>query len=367
MRTGVNHLEISLQAAEQAAIALCAGLGLGEGAQAPDWLHLLPTGDIRTADGRGPYRVADVGALMAASLPAGERLVLDENHSTDLAAPKGFAAPAMGWITALEQRNDGVWGQVEWTETGRQLVTTRAYRAISPVIAHDKAGTISAILRASLVNKPNLRGLTTLHQESDMSLLDRLLAALGLPAATTEDGVVSAITALHQAQGDQQTALQAQLGPIATAAGLADSASAAAVIAAVTQLVAGDSDSATIVGLQAELSDVTTRLNSLVTSGQRDRAVAFVDGAISGKRVGVKPQRERFITMHMADPAGTEALINDLPALGGTNTLITPPATNPDGEITLHAKQLAVAKMLGLDPKVYAATLKAEQANEETF
>ena len=38
-------------------------IGLPEGA--PDWVHLLPAGEIRTCDGRGPYRVPDAARTFA--------------------------------------------------------------------------------------------------------------------------------------------------------------------------------------------------------------------------------------------------------------------------------------------------------------
>ena len=112
----------------QAAIVLCSEQPLaGDGV--PEWVHLLPAGEVRTQDGRGPYRAADVAALMAASLPEGGKLVLDENHSTDLAAPKGASAPAMGWIVELQARSDGIWGRVDWTGAGRRLVEDSIERA----------------------------------------------------------------------------------------------------------------------------------------------------------------------------------------------------------------------------------------------
>jgi len=102
---------------------------------APEWVHLLPAGAVETVDRRGPYRVTDGEKLIAASFAQSPRLPIDENHATDLAAPKGQPAPARGWITALEARADGIWGKVEWTEAGRQLVEDRAYRGLSPVIS----------------------------------------------------------------------------------------------------------------------------------------------------------------------------------------------------------------------------------------
>lgn len=142
--------------------ALCSAVALPAASAVPEWVHLLPAGDIRTNDGRGPYRVGNVKGLIAASLAFG-KLVLDENHATDLAAPKGEAAPARGWIIDLQQRPDGIWGRVQWTAAGRQIMADQAYRGISPVIQHMQDGTITAILRASLTNTPNFAGLVTLH------------------------------------------------------------------------------------------------------------------------------------------------------------------------------------------------------------
>ena len=144
--------------------ALCSAIELPSGT-VPDWLHLLPVGEISTNDGRGPYRAPDASALIASSLVGG-KLCLDENHATDLLAPKGGSAPARGWIVELQSRDDGIWGRVEWTPAGRRLMEAGEYRGVSPVIAHRRDGTVTAILRASLTNTPNLRGLTSLHSAS---------------------------------------------------------------------------------------------------------------------------------------------------------------------------------------------------------
>ncbi len=131
---------------------------------APEWLHLLPNGRITAKDGRGPFRLENAAQVAASSLAqAGGKLVLDENHATDLAAPKGGAAPARGWIVDLQARSDGIWGRVLWSEAAKRSKAWMEYRGVSPVIVHRKDGMIEAILRASLVNQPNLVGLTSLH------------------------------------------------------------------------------------------------------------------------------------------------------------------------------------------------------------
>ena len=128
--------------------ALCAALPLppAEPDAAPRYIHLLPAGEITTIDGRGPSRMLSAAALSAASLAIGERLPIDENHSTDIAAPKGAPSPAQGWIISLQARADGIWGEVEWNTAGRALVAEKAYRHISPVIAHQLDGTVTGIL-----------------------------------------------------------------------------------------------------------------------------------------------------------------------------------------------------------------------------
>jgi len=143
-------------------LALCGALPLSDSTGPPEWVHLLPAGTVRTVDGRGPYSQGDARALIAASM-AGGKLPLDENHSADRAAPRGDPSPARAWITALQSRADGIWGRVEWVEPS--VPYWRMYRGISPAIVHNKAGHVLSIARASLINTPNLIGLTALHSQ----------------------------------------------------------------------------------------------------------------------------------------------------------------------------------------------------------
>lgn len=363
----LRHGTISLHAARADTIALCSAINLpaiSGGVGAPEWVHLLPVGEIRTGDGRGPYRVDDITRLVAASLPAGERLPIDENHATDLAAPRGEPAPARGWIVELQARQDGVWGRVEWTDAGRDLVSGRAYRGISPAIVHEPDGRVTAILRASLVNRPNLRGLTTLHQETNMNpLLEKLLAALGLPASTTEDAAIAAITALHAEKVSAATALQSALDPIAAAAGLPTGTDASAVLLGIQGLAsaAARTDGQAVTALQAELATVTQRLNTLTEQTSREKAATYVDGEIKRGRVGVKPLRDRYVAMHMADAASTEQLIAAMPILGGSGSIELPPTPPAHGEVSLQAEQRTAARLLGIPEADYLATLKAER------
>lgn len=167
----------------------------------PEWVHLLPVGVAHTVDDRGPYLVGDLQAIADASFKIGDRLPIDQDHSTDLAAPNGQPAPARGWIVDMQAREDGLWGKVEWTETGAALLADRAYRSLSPVILHDAQKNVRAVARASLVNRPNLSGLVALNSqnsnetETQMSLMEQLTKMLGLEATATEEEVIAALQA----------------------------------------------------------------------------------------------------------------------------------------------------------------------------
>lgn len=366
---------ISLHAAGDADVALCAAIDLPTyaGVGVPEWIQLTPAGTFSGNDGRGPYRIADAAELARESLQgAGGRLVLDENHATDLAAPKGEPAPARGWIVALDPRADGIWGKVEWTSAGKALMAEKAYRHISPAIRHRADGTVTAILRASLINKPNLRGMAALHQENGMNpLLEKLLKALGMAATVTEDAAIAAVTALHAEKAKGSTALQAALDPIATAVGLQAGADSAAVLAGVAKLKkaeAGGKDITahpSVVALQAELTTVAGELKALRDATAKAKAEAYVDGAIKAGRVGVKPMRDDYVAMHMEDAARTEKLVAAMPMLGPSGARIDAPAKDKYGRPGLTAEQRQAVQLMAIDPTAYAKTLAAEAAERE--
>jgi phage I-like protein len=344
--------------AAAATLAMCSALPETASGDAPEWIHLLPAGTFTGADGRGPYTVTDAGKLVEASLKAMNGSgVIDENHATDLAGPKGGSAPARGWIKSLEARADGIWGKVEWTKSGAALLADKAYRHISPVIMHLKDGTVTEILRASLINKPNFRGLAALNnQETDMDFLAKLRGSLKLDAAASEDAILAAVAATGA------LALQAALDPIAKVIGLNAGADGAAVLAGVEQLKTSSSGDDAVKALQAELAIVGGKLKTVLDGVSKDKATAFIEGAIKEGRVGVKPLREKYIAWHMADPARTEEQIAALPALGAGNGEIVYPKPGKDGEISLNAAQKAVAAQLGVDEKDFLKTLESEAA-----
>ncbi|MFD1914122.1 phage protease [Halodurantibacterium flavum] len=329
-------------------------------AQAPDWIHLLPAGEtIATHDGRGPYRMTDAQAVIAASLQGSAKLPIDENHAIDLAAPRGEPAPARGHIVDLQARADGIWGRVEWTPTGRTLMAERAYSGISPAIAHDRQMRVIGVLRASLVNRPNLRGLTALHQEENMSLTRRLAELLGLDAEVGEDALVQRITALHQqsaAPAPELTALQSRMGEIGVALGVPQDADPEAIVAAVRKVAGGDGDA--ITALQAELTSATTALNAVRDAYARDKAEAWVDGEIRKGRVGIKPRRDYYISLHMRNTQEAIEVVDALPlmTLGGHPV----PEVQPEISTSLQSQQDLITRARAYQAKLEAAGMSID-------
>lgn len=353
-------------------IALCSAIALSADAgTAPEWIHLCPAGEIRTRDGRGPYRIVDPAQVIAASLQAGQKLVLDDNHSTDLASPEGRAAPARGWIVELQARDTGVWGRVEWTEAGRQMVESREYRGISPVIGHHKDGRVAAILRASLVNQPNFLGLTALHQEESMDFRKWLIEALGLDSSADDAAIQAALKAKMggDAKGEVESALQSALAPLGTALGLTGDITAATLLAGVEQLkdTASKDGDARVTALQSEIVSLTTNLKALQDDGKRKDATAFVDKAIAAGRVGVKAARDEYISMHMEDATRAAKLVNAMPIVGGGALLSPQPGGGTEAaqedpvQIAAHATKFQKEQQAAGLNISYAAAVRAVQ------
>lgn len=338
--------------------AMMAAMELPEGdTDVPEWVHLLPASQagqmVATADARGPYIMGNAAEIIAASFANTDALEVDVNHATFIAAPQGGRSDAVGWVREMQARADGVWGRVEWTPEGQRLVGDKAYRKISPIIIHDLKKNIQRIANISLVNRPNFRGLTALNQENPMNLHALLAAKLGLTADSTEEALLAAIPATA-------VALQSAMTEIGVALGIEGGDGVAILAAAKTHSRAQPAE---LVAMQAELTSIATELSTLKSVGKRQAAETFVDGAILQVRAGVKPQRDRFIAMHMADPTSTEALIAGLPALGAGGPSA---AVNiVGGEIvSLNAEQVTVARQLGVSQDAYLKTLKAERQKE---
>ena len=309
----------------------------------PEWVHLVPAGEFRGDDGRGPYRLADPAAVIAASLPQGARLVIDEAHATDHGLRTGIPAPAKGWIVEMQSRGDGIWGRVEWTPRGKRVLKNREYRDISPVVQHHKTtGVVSRILRAALTNAPNLT-LTSLHStEPGMDLITQPRQALGLAETADEAAIVAAANAARTAV----SAHAAELGRVAIAAGVAANADAGAIVTALQART-------TNTGLQ-EVITLQARISELEGVQRRATAEAVINAAIAEGRAVPPSRREELIAMHAKDPASVVTLLSMLPPLGAGGLggrAPTPPASPGAGGRSPSDND--VIALMGIDPAAF--------------
>lgn len=127
----------------------------------PEWIQLLPLGEVVLGDGREPLFVDQeaLAGLVQHFHDRGLDLVIDYEHQT----LSGGKAPAAGWIKELEARADGLWARVEWTEEARRLLSAREYRYFSPVLRLEpESRRPAALLHAALTNTPAINHLAPL-------------------------------------------------------------------------------------------------------------------------------------------------------------------------------------------------------------
>lgn len=350
-----------------AVIATSILLSIDVGASLPDYIHLLTAGPLRMnrVDNIKPLKPGQVPKLCSYDgLDTVDRAPIDVNHAYAKRGVLGEETPAFGWLIALEARDDGLWGKVDWNDRGRAAIVGREYRSISAELMTID-GEIIGVRGASLTNHPNLKGLTPVlnsAEEDDFmdKILKDLLAKLGLKEDATPDAVLQSVTTLVEGNAG----LTAQLAAIGKAAGAAADAKPEAILQSVTALAStgGDAEinAGAIVGLKAELQSVTAKFNTLNGDIAKDKATAFVDGAIAQGRVGVKPLRDHYIKRHMLSAADVETEINAMPKLAGSTII---PADMPkDGAVLLSAAEAEVCKALGLTPEAFKKTQAAQLA-----
>lgn len=352
------------------------GKPLGDHSRAPEWIELLPAGIFTGRDGRGPFRLSDPDAVIAATdgLRMNAGLPIDYDHATDFAAPVGRPAPAAGWIRAMEARNGELWGRVEWTCHGAAAVVTHEYRYISPVFEYAQDGEVQRLLRAALTNNPNLylTAISARAGEHEADASRHFIGALNVTeanapgdgAATTDD-------------------LQEQLREVF---GLAEEATPDAIVTEVRKLMRGnnrganahapahiaangvDADPARYVPV-AQFESALTELNRLRAAGARERAELRVDAAMKGGKI-VPAQREWAIAYCQANLRGFEEFVARQPTVisslessfGGTPStgrarVNYHEAASPGGcrtNTALTRTELTVCARLGLRPQEYS-------------
>jgi len=313
------------------------GLALNfESGAVPDWVQLTPPGPaIVGRDGRG-WKLSDPAAVAAAFDPAKEPQI-DLEHSSQVAAPLGMPAPAVGWIKQIDVRDNALWGRVEWNAEGEATVTSRAYRYLSPVFRYDvETGEILQIVSAGLTNSPNLEMAALNRATTETEPMDKaVLDALGLAATATAADAVSAINAL---KADTATALNRAEAP----------------------------DPARFVP-RADHDLALNRITAFETEAKARREAeiaAAVDAAVTAGKIAPASKDYHLAACRMEGGLDRfTAMVGAAPVIAPASTLDrrTPDAT--PGKLT--GEELAMCRMMGTDPEKFAAE-KAVQAQLAT-
>lgn len=303
------------------------GLALNvENGAVPDWVQLTPPGPaIVGRDGRG-WKLSDPAAVAAAFDPAKEPQI-DLEHSSQIAAPLGMPAPAVGWIKQIDVRDNALWGRVEWTAEGEATVTSRAYRYLSPVFRYDvETGEVLQIVSAGLTNSPNLEMAALNRATTETEPMDKaVLDALGLAATAT---AADAVLAINTLRADRATALNRAETP----------------------------DPERFVP-RADLQLALNRITAFETEAKARREAeitAAVDAAVADGKIA--PASKDY---HLA-ACRTEGGLERFRTMVGGAPVIAPPSRLADRQApqatgALSADELAMCRMMGTDPEKFAA------------
>jgi phage I-like protein len=342
-------------------VALAAGLN-----QAPEWIQVFPAaaGVVATQDGRS-FRIRDAAAVIAASLDGERELAIDFDHAIDLAAKDGRRAPAAGWISALEVRDDGLWAKVAWTPLGQAAIANREYRFLSPVFTHSKDGEVLRVLRASLTNNPAF-DMTALaqaqgHDQQETPVnehLKKALQAAGLDPAqyTTEETALAALAELGK-----RPEHAVEVSALAAALGLEgqtpDGQTVLTAIAALKQGRAEGPDPSQYVDI-ATFKATQAQLAALQASIGQEQATAAVDAAIREGRL-IPAQRDWGIAYASRDIEGFRTFAAAQPQIVGGRIA---PQGEGGGAPALTPEEKVICSQLGLTEETFIAQRKREEA-----
>lgn len=312
-------------------------------------VQLLPLGVVALRDGRGPFRLADRAAAEAVVSATRQRagrtaIVIDYDHQTHFGAREGVGgqAPAAGWIdpASLAVQDDGIWGDVEWTEAAARRLAAREYRYLSPLFSYDEStGAVVAIINAGLTNTPAIEALaavaSTQSKPENMMSFAKIAAALGLAAAATEEECLVKISALVEGASASATALAAASRKL----GLKD-ATLDAVIAAATTVDPEKYVPAAVV------SDLTARLAKL----EGEQAEAIVAAAQQAGKI-TPSQREFWLGRMKAAPEETAAYLATATPVIAAGAVLDGNPGKAAGALT--DTEAAVARAMGMTTDQY--------------
>ena len=141
------------------------------------WFQISAIGDFPHAT-TGLVQVIDADAVATivqkfteeSAKPNFPGVLVDWDHaSLDLDKP----TEAAGWIMNLQQRPDGLWGQVRWSDRGAEAISGGRYRFMSPVWRQEDCLSLGEkkvrplrLFNCALTNDPNIKGMFPLSNRA---------------------------------------------------------------------------------------------------------------------------------------------------------------------------------------------------------
>lgn len=326
---------------------------------------LIPDGDFRSSDGSGrpvevlAWRMSALVAerVLARAKSRSAKIVVDYEHQTIRAAENGKPAPASGRIDRQSLRYEpglGILGAIEWTKRAQEMIDAGEYAYLSPVFPYDEqTGEVLALMHFALTNDPGLDGLTvaalsafadfSTEEEPHMSLLQKLLASLGLADNTNEEAALATVASL-KAKAGEIDGLNAKVATLSAQVGSPDPAKFVPV--------------ATLSALQGEHATLQTKFVALqaeVSGSKLDKVVE--DGLGAGK---LTPATEAWARdLGKSNLAQLSAFLDAAPVIAAPGQT----QTNGKGEggktVALSAEQKKVCELLGVSEADYQQTLSA--------
>lgn len=188
------------------------------------WYHIVPKGEFIHKP-TGLMQVIDDQACKniinrfnaEKTKPHFPGILVDYDHfSQDTDKP----SEAAGWIAELDNREDGVWAQIRWSDKGKEAVQGGRYRLVSPVWKRLDCETLDngrvrpkRLDSVALTNDPNLKGLVPLSNRSgwesdaDVDYKLELISLLGLGSDATDEEIKQALDERqHAPKGEPEKA-----------------------------------------------------------------------------------------------------------------------------------------------------------------
>ena len=169
-------------------------------------VQICPIGEFENVSEDGQHlQLCDREALKHVAEMFEQPILVDFDHASE-----DGDTEAAAWIESLRfDEESGLWGSFRFTDKGAEAISGRRYRFVSPVWNTDKNNRPISLLRVGLTNRPQIGGKPILnsvrkHKPPEVSPetpkenpeMDKLKELLGLAPESSDEDVLSAVTAL---------------------------------------------------------------------------------------------------------------------------------------------------------------------------